>query len=167
MEERRDPVLEEMAQAYWEARLEADPLTATAIGDRRRDDRLPDITPEGRQRRRSELLEMSAAAAALDAGALSVPDGVTLAALRESITTDLAFVDAELGELTVDPLEGPQVALLNVPSYQPLASAAQADAYAARVEAMANHVDDHVANLRRGLAVGCVGVSMLVERVIV
>ena len=166
MEERRDPVLEEMAQAYWEARLEADPLTATAIGDRRRDDRLPDITPEGRQRRRSELLEMSAAAAALDAGALSVPDGVTLAALRESITTDLAFVDAELGELTVDPLEGPQVALLNVPSYQPLASAAQADAYAARVGAMANHVDGHVANLRRGMAAGRVGVSMLVERVI-
>ena len=166
MEARRDPALDDLAEAYWEARLDADPLTATAIGDRRRDDRLPDITPEGRARRRAELLALSARAASLDAGAVSAADGVTLAALRESLATDLAFLDAELSDLTVDPLEGPQVALLNVPSYQPLASARQADAYAARVEAMASHVDDHVANLRRGMAAGRVSVAMLVERVI-
>jgi uncharacterized protein (DUF885 family) len=165
MEVRSDP-LDELAQVYWEARLDADPLTATALGDRRRDERLPDITPEGRARQRSELLSRSAATAALAGDALSANDRVTLAALRESIATDLAFLDAELSDLTVDPLEGPQVALLNVASYQPLASAEQADAYATRVEGMASHVDDHLANLRRGAAAGRVGVAMLVERVI-
>lgn len=164
MEHGRD--LASLADTYWEARLDADPLTATAIGDRRRDDRLPDITPEGRARRRVELAGLAESVAALDAGSFSETDSVTLAALRESLATDLAFHDADLGTMTVDPLEGPQVALLNVPSYQPLASREQADAYATRVEAMAPYVDDHVANLRRGVTAGRVGVAILVQRVI-
>ncbi|MEO8510175.1 MAG: DUF885 domain-containing protein [Chloroflexota bacterium] len=166
MDERPDSRLAQLAEAYWEARLDADPLTATAIGDRRRDDRLPDITPDGRVRRCAQLTDMAATATTLDDGALSGTDRITLEALRESLTTDLAFVDAELNDMTVDPLEGPQVALLNVPSYQPLASAEQADAYARRVEAMGSQVDDHAANLRRGLAAGRVSVAVLVERVI-
>jgi uncharacterized protein (DUF885 family) len=68
--------------------------------------------------------------------------------------------------MTVDPLDGPQVALLNVPSYQPIASAAQADAYAARVEGMAAYVADHIENLRAGLEAGRAPAAMLARRVL-
>jgi len=40
--------LGELAEAYWDASLLADPVQGTAIGDRRYNDRLPDITPAGR-----------------------------------------------------------------------------------------------------------------------
>ena len=40
-----------LAKEYWEMRLEAEPLYATVLGDRRFDDRLQDITPQGRAKR--------------------------------------------------------------------------------------------------------------------
>ena len=39
--------LDALAAEYWETYLETHPLFATAIGDQRFDDRLPDPTPEG------------------------------------------------------------------------------------------------------------------------
>jgi uncharacterized protein (DUF885 family) len=163
---RHEDDLAGLAAAYWELRLDADPLTATAIGDRRRDHLLPDHRPEAREARRREVARLAAAVDAIDASVLSEADQVTGAALREALRTDRAFLDADLLSMTVDPLEGPQVALLNVPAYQPLADDAQADAYAARVAAMGTYVDTHVSNLRRGLADGRVAVDVLMRRVL-
>ena len=158
--------LASLADAYWESRLDADPLTATAIGDRRRDDRLPDRSREARMQRAAEIDRFLSDAEDIDPGGLSDHDRVTHAALREALRADRAFLDADLASMTVDPLEGPQVALLNVPSYQPLSSSEQADAYAARVAAMERYVDTHIANLREGLSTSRVAVDVLVGRVI-
>ena len=37
-----DPTVAALAAEYWERRMEADPIEATEIGDRRFDDRMPD-----------------------------------------------------------------------------------------------------------------------------
>lgn len=52
MEPPADPrrSLEDLAEEYWEERMANEPLAATALGDRRFDGRLPDISPEGRGR---------------------------------------------------------------------------------------------------------------------
>lgn len=155
-----------LAEDYWRGHLEADPLGATALGERAWDDRLPDLTPTGRAERRAGLAALAAQVAALDRHALDAAEQVTHAALREALATDVAFLDADLASMTVDPLDGPPARLLNVPSFQPIGSAEQADAYARRVEAMAAHVDDHVANLRRSASEGRTSVAILVRRVI-
>src|SRR5436309_13641029 len=40
--------VDELANRFWEKILELDPVQATILGDDRFDDRLPDLSPEGR-----------------------------------------------------------------------------------------------------------------------
>src|SRR5439155_6642970 len=41
-------LVDELANRFWEKILELDPIQATILGDDRYDDRLPDLSPEGR-----------------------------------------------------------------------------------------------------------------------
>jgi uncharacterized protein (DUF885 family) len=153
--------LEALAADYHESFLRRHPVYATAIGDRRLDALLEDDSPAGIDRWRATL-------DALEARLRSTPpdDPVTHAALAEAIQTDRAFVEADLASFNVDPMDGIQVDLLNIPSYQPIRSPAEADALLERWRAMPTAIDDASANLRRGAASGRVGVAMLVTKVL-
>jgi uncharacterized protein (DUF885 family) len=150
-----------LADDYWEAWLREHPVSATALGDRRHDDRLPDRSPAAR----------AAWGAALDgferrlAGLGDDADPVTRAALAETIRTDRAFLNADLDAFNVDPMDGPQVDLLNIPSFQPVRSSEEAAALVARWRAMPAYLDQASADLHRGLADGRVSVRMLCSRV--
>jgi uncharacterized protein (DUF885 family) len=54
----------------------------------------------------------------------------------------------------VDPLGGPQVGLLTIGELTPIRTTKEADDFVERVKAMGPFVDQHVANLARGLAAG-------------
>jgi uncharacterized protein (DUF885 family) len=157
-----DTALERLAADYWEAFLERHPTFATAIGDRRFDDRLEDDSPAAREawRGRLDAFERSLAEAD-DEG-----DPTTRAALAEALRVDRAHLDADLAAFNVDPMDGPQVELLNIPSYHPIRSAAEADALLARWRAMPALLDQAGANLRRGATEGRIGVAMLCRKVI-
>ena len=73
---------------------------------------------------------------------------------------------ADLGAFNVDPMDGPQVELLNIPSYQPAGNAAEADALLARWRAMPAYLDRAGDDLRRGAAEGRIGVATLCAKVI-
>ena len=152
--------LDRLAAGYWDAYLAQHPTFATALGDRRFDDRLEDDSPAGREAWRAqldrfaELLEDAAG-----------DDAVTRAALAEALGTDRAFLDADLGAFSVDPMDGPQVELLNIPSYHTARTAAEADALLARWRAMPEFLGERAEGLRRGMADGRVGVAMLVKKV--
>ena len=79
-----------LATTYWDGRLEADPLEATAIGDRRFDDRMPDYSPGARDRRMEQLRDLQSRVASVPAVALSPTDRVTRALLLGEIDSDLA-----------------------------------------------------------------------------
>ena len=152
--------LDELAADYWDAWLAQHPAFATAIGDRRFDDRLEDNSPAGRDAWRSQLDAFEHRLAALS------DDSVTAAALRESVVADRGHLDADLEAFNVDPMDGPQVDLLNIPSFQPIRSAEEADALIARWRDMARFLGQAGDNLRRGAAEGRIGVRMLVTKVI-
>ena len=59
--------LDALAARYWETFLETHPLFATAVGDRRYDDRLADPTDEGVAAVRARLVALLAEVDALDA----------------------------------------------------------------------------------------------------
>ena len=153
--------LRQLADEYWEAFLERHPAFATALGDRRYNDRLEDNSPAGREAWRAQL-------EAFDQRLTEVPsdDQVTWAALADAIATDRAFLSADLGAFNVDPMDGPQVELLNIPSYQPAGNAAEADALLARWRAMPAYLDRAGDDLRRGAADGRIGVATLCAKVI-
>ena len=154
--------LDRLAADYWDAFLERNPTYATAIGDRRFDARLEDDSPAARDAWRAQLDGFERRLASVDGDA----DPVTRAALAETLIADRGFLDADLGTFTVDPMNGPQVDLLNIPSFHSARTDAEADDLLERWRAMPGYLDQARDNLRNGLADGRVGVSMLVAKVL-
>jgi uncharacterized protein (DUF885 family) len=155
-----------LAQTYWDERLAADPLEATEIGDRRFDDKLPDLSPEGRAADRARLERLRARVAAVPAQPLAPGDRVTLALLAGEIDADLARASCELEDWAVDAREGPQVVFLRLPELQPVRTVAEGRALATRWGKIGAAVDQETANLRRGLAAGKVSTRAEVGRVL-
>jgi uncharacterized protein (DUF885 family) len=158
--------LAELADRAWTASLAAEPLSATALGERRYDALLADNTPEGLARTDRELRELRRQAEALPPDELSGADRVDRSAL-------VAFLDAELASLvplaadwSVDPMLGPQVSLLTVGSYQPVGEPGQAAAALERWRRMGPYVDQYAANVRAALADGRTPAAALVRKVV-
>ena len=161
-----DPELAALAGEYWEQRLQADPIEATEIGDRRFDDRMPDLTPEAHERELARLRGLRGRVAALDEGHQTPGDRVTRGLLLGEIDADLARGECHLDEWSVDPRDGPQVAFLQLAELQTVNSVGQAHAMAARWRKMGPTIDEEIANLRRGLAAGKVATREAVTHVI-
>ena len=155
-----------LAKAYWEAYLRQSPLFATAIGMHAYDDRLSDITAEGRAQWIADLEAFHKRATAIPEEGLRPAERTTRSELITSIRTDLDWALSDLEEWTVDPLNGPAVSFLNVESYQAAHTAVDGRRMVTRWGAMASYLDDHVANLRRGLQRGKVAVRSGVLKVI-
>src|SRR5262245_39017654 len=102
------PTVVSLAAEYWEARMRAHPLEATGIGDRRFDDRLPDLTPEERERLRAARVALRARVEALPADGLSARDRVTRALLLGELDGDLARAACQLDDWSVDARDGLQ-----------------------------------------------------------
>lgn len=153
--------LDALAADYHDAWMRRHPVYATALGDRRFDASIDDDSPAGRAAWRGQLDAFEARL-----GATEATDPVTHAALGEAIGADRAYLDADMVSFNVDPMDGPQVDLLNIPSYQPIRSDEEAAALVERWRAMPGTLDTAASNLRRGLAEGRAGVSMLCTKVI-
>ncbi len=155
-----------LADEYWQARMANDPLFATSLGDRRYDDKLPEITPQGRERIERQYQSFLQRTRTIKAENLSSPDKLTRTALLVDLQAQLDYLSCHLDEWTVDPLGGPQVEFMNVESYQPVRTPAEGQAVTKRWLAMGPYIDDHSANLRRGLTAGKVAVRAGVEKTI-
>jgi uncharacterized protein (DUF885 family) len=158
--------LGELAEAYWDAYLLDDPVQGTAIGDRRYNDRLADITPAGRHylARRYEGLRERVEAVQSDP---ADPEAhLTRSALLSAIGSRLTFLAAEAQGYTVDAMIGPQNSFMSIPSFQPLDDPADGEAMLSRWRAMGPWLDDLIASLRGGLASGRAPVAGSVRRVL-
>lgn len=158
--------LADLAREYWEDLLREGPLFATSIGLRRYDDRLADNTPEGRARWTARLEELLTHAGSIPEEGLAPQDRTTRSELLTSIATNLDHARCNLEEWSVDPLRGPVIVFQNVESYQPLRTVEDARKMVTRWNAMGQYLDEHAANLRRGLAAGKVAVRAGVAKVI-
>jgi uncharacterized protein (DUF885 family) len=90
--------------AFFDEFVELQPVAATGIGDHRHDDRWPDGSEAGRQRRLAFAERWLAAFAALDAASLTADEVVD----RDLVTMDLeaqVFSDTELRAESWDPLD--------------------------------------------------------------
>ncbi len=160
-----DPRLAQLAGAYWEAAIAFQPIMATAIGDRRFDDRMPDPTPEAAAAQRRRMAALLADIDAIEPGErLSNADRLTLSTLRAGVEADIADLGSGLRDWNVDSLEGVPAGLLVIPDFQPVDGPAAGDALLARWRALARFVDAHAATLRAALADGRVAAMPTVDR---
>jgi uncharacterized protein (DUF885 family) len=158
--------LAELAKEYWEERMSNEPLSATALGDRRFDHRLPDISPEGRGRIKRQYEEIVRRCNAIPEGGLSDADRLTRKVLLVDAGSTLDYYSCDLEDWVVDPLQGFQVELMNVESYQPVRTVTEGMAMVKRWRAIGPYIDQHIANLKAGAAAHRVAVRAGVEKVI-
>jgi uncharacterized protein (DUF885 family) len=151
---------------YWEGHLKAHPTAATAIGDRRYDDRLEDISPAAIEKDRKRLEAVLARARAIPEAGLSAAGRLDRAALLEEVQGQLAQLSCDFHEWMVDPLNGPQVEFMNLADYTRIDTPADAGRYVERCRAMARFLDQHVANLQSGLGENKAASRAAVEKTI-
>jgi uncharacterized protein (DUF885 family) len=141
-----------LADEYWQIRMINEPLYTTALGDRRYDDQLPQITPQALTQKEGQYASILQRAHDFPKRSLSAKDQLTMAALFVDVEALLDDLRCHLEEWTVDPFSGPQVEFLNVESYQLVRTPVESRAMVKRWQAMGQYLDHHIANLRRGQA---------------
>jgi uncharacterized protein (DUF885 family) len=161
-----DATLSSLASEYWEARMTNEPLFATVLGDRRFDDRLGDITSQGRLRVRRQYESILRRCSSISGDSLSATNRLTLTALLVDVNAQLDYISSGIDEWMVDPLQGPQIDLLNVESVQPVRSVDEGRALVKRWHAIGPFFDNKVESLRRSADEGKIAVRVLVEKVI-
>ena len=161
-----DAGLAQLSSDYWQAYLAWDPLTATVLGDRRFDAELPFRDAGAMEGRRRWIDDFRPRVLAIDPAELRPADRVTRAALLEQLSTDAADVQAWLDEWSVDPLQGPHIAALDLPDLQSVSTPEQAEAMVARWRNLGPWIDSFAANLRAGIRQGRVAVRTPVTKVI-
>jgi uncharacterized protein (DUF885 family) len=158
--------LDGLCEEYWQAYLRSHPTSATSIGDHRYDDRLEDLSPAARDAWTKQLEGFLARANAMQEGALSPADRLNRAALVQEIEGQLALLRCHFDEWVVDAINGPQTAFDNLPDITTIATPDDARRYVARCAAMPRALEQHIANLKRGLAAHRVATVGAVKRVV-
>ncbi len=158
--------LDQLAEDAWDGTLAAQPVFATSIGDRRFDDRLADHRPEARAAERRRLATLLERGRAIPKADLDGDDKVTRTALLGYLEAELDLASADLERWTIDPLEGPQVGFLSLPSFQPVETPADRSRLVDRWRAMAPFIDRHVDNLLGALDDGLVAATSPIRAVI-
>src|SRR3954463_13083039 len=146
--------LADLAQRVWDGHMAAHPVYATALGDRRFDDRLrangPGAIEDDVRRLSSALDEVRA----IDGTDLNAADRITHGALIDFLGHELDRLAGGLDAWNVDPLDGPQVAYLNVPSFQPVRTVAEGDALVTRWREIGPWIDRLVGTTRDAMGDG-------------
>jgi uncharacterized protein (DUF885 family) len=156
--------LRDLADRYWEARLEASPLFATFLGDHRYDDRVDDLSAEGEQAHRATWLAFLGEAEAIDPTGLDETDRVTRQLLVEELGDHVSGIDARLVELASDQMQGIHAELLTMAGQLRAAEPEHAALAVTRVRAMGTMLDQAADRYRAGLAAGRTPARTCIDR---
>jgi uncharacterized protein (DUF885 family) len=158
--------LAELAQRFWDGEMAAEPIAATALGDRRFDDRLRDNGPGAADAEIARVEAILGEARRIPADTLSTEDRITrdelIAVAAGEADANRAGVEAWM----VDPLDGPQVLFQNIPSFQPIRDEREAEMLLARWREMGPWIDRLVDSSRDALARGIGAPAALARSVI-
>lgn len=155
-----------IANDYWNMLLRVSPTEATLLGDRRYDAELPDISVTAISQFQTDIRGLARRLNALHSSVLTGQDAITAAFLRNEFENSMA-VEVCRGELwDIDQLAGYQVALPELANYQRIDSLKAAANYVARLSKMGPLFEQHIDNLRRGMAQGYLAPRVVVDRVL-
>ncbi len=148
--------LDALIAEAWELRLREDPMLASAVGDRRFDDRLPSMTREDLDRRDRSWRATLDRLRAIDREALSPADRVDRDMLERELRD--AIADHEFGgwRMPWNADSGFHTALPHLPSQTTFATARDYENYLARLRAIPAYVRQQIALLREGVRTGFV-----------
>jgi uncharacterized protein (DUF885 family) len=161
-----------IVDAYWNRFLAVEPLFATAVGDARFDDVLPDPSEEGRAERQRVHAGLLEAAAGVDTSGLDPEERRTLLLAVALARRELGCLTHNLdrlwavGHMPIGHRFGPGLLLGVVAFQQPAETASQRAAYLRRLAAFPAYLQAVAANAAEGLASGVVASRAVVTRTI-
>lgn len=165
--EGRSAALLAILDEHFEWWLREEPLSATARGDRRYDDRLGDESPQATQRRLSDLrdrlvrletiMESPGAAAWVEADRLDAD------LLRYELTSAVDAAPLHEEQSPVNLRSGPQVWLPQMADQMAFNSDDDYASYAARLEAVPRLIEQNIEQMREGLKAGRVPPRVVVR----
>ncbi|MEZ4265688.1 MAG: DUF885 domain-containing protein [Myxococcota bacterium] len=155
-----------LAESWWQALMERSPTWATAVGDRRFDARLPDLSDASRKAFTARVEKLLADTRALNPAGLDTSARVTRDTLISTLERELDAQACRPWLWDVDQLTGPQVWLPQLPGYHSIRSEGDTTTLIARYRAIPAFLAAHRAQLERGLTEGFAAPRLIVERVI-
>jgi len=158
--------VERLSADYHRQSLSDFPEFGTFLGTGEFDDRLSDNSLEARGARLERLTQMLDEVRALNLKVIPHAQAVTLAMLQTEVEKELATDVCQTPLWDVNPLDGPQVNLLQLQSFQPIPTPERGGKLLSRYRQMPRYLDTHVANLAAGLSRGYRAPKIAVERVI-
>ncbi|HTX27976.1 MAG TPA: DUF885 domain-containing protein, partial [Streptosporangiaceae bacterium] len=157
----------DLADRFHERWLRVHPFAATMYGIPGYDDLLPDDSEEGQQAWRAEAEGFLAEADAIDRGALSPADAVTLDCTRGAAAQEVTVVDLAADEYTVTAMHyGGPAAFLAVAARTVLPDQESAENFLTRVQGGGVWLDQVTERLRAGDSRGRLPVAPLAEEAI-
>jgi len=155
-----------LADRFWQAYLEADPIDATVRGDHRHDGLIPDLSEAARRKRLRDWRELRDEVAATRPQSLVATDQITRTMLLERLEELLAEELCHLESWQVDSRNGWPVVLLSLGTLQPQSNGEEAAALLARWRRMPELLLAYRDNLREGLGKGWTAARAEVDRVL-
>ena len=160
----QDAALDALLDELWALNMKTFPGWATYEGIRDHDAELSDISPEATERYTSQLEAIASRAEALPPEQLSPMARDTRRMLIMSARQQRAERVCEHEKWSVDGLGGPQVSFPMLPVFHLVRSQHDVDTLNSRYQKIAPYIEQHIANLRAGLAKGLVAPKINVER---
>ena len=131
-----------LADRYWDELLEHEPLFGTQVGDERYDDRLPDPSEAGLERRAAFQRRALDDLRSIDRSALDTTLRTTLDILETSATRDVAAIDQRIDRLqAVSHLWGPGQLVAELGTMQRADTPERLDRYLTRLRAIPGFLD--------------------------
>jgi len=141
-------------EAYWASEMRADPFLATTSGEFAYNDRLPQVAPADYARLNEARADFMARLEALDRAALSTADRRNADLMAFILRHDLALAAFDPWRIPFLADSGFHNDVGYVVSAAPFRNEKDYTDYLARLEAMPGYIDQHIENMRRGLADG-------------
>ena len=157
-------VLHALFAAEWDDCLRERPTYASRLGDHRFDDRWPDVSPAGQERRAAHAREMLARLQAMDPRALPAEDRVSFVLFLRGFESTVEGLPLRLEHLAIDQNGGIQTAD-DLGSALPFASTRDYEAWIARLRALPAYADQTAELLREGVREHIVHPRVVMERV--
>ena len=153
--------------AQWADNMQRYPEWATYVGDNRLGDRLADASPAAEAERYALERQWKAQALAIDPSRLDTKDRTSRAMFIHQIDTELAF-EPLVGyrRMTLGALGGFHTEFADLLRASPTDKTEQVEQMLARMVSYPRRVDQELARLRQGLALGWVPPRSVLERVL-
>ena len=145
---------QQLLRDAWDAQMQFDPLYATLVGDRRFNDRLPEVGEAATGRQRQSYRDFLTRLAGVPRAGLPPADQVNYDVFGHVLRGELAVLETGLYRMNFSRHGGFHTLMLDVIQLTPFENEPDYEAYLARLRAFQTFARQHIALLRGGLQAG-------------